>query len=110
MKVFLSWSGKTSRAVAQAFHDWLPLVVQAAKPFISSDDIVKGSRWSDALASELNETAYGILIVTEQNYDKPWVHFEAGAISKAVDQAHVSPFLFNIDAARLEDGPLAQFQ
>jgi len=109
MKVFLSWSGKTSREVAQAFHDWLPFVIQAVKPFISTGDIDKGKRWTDVLASELNETGYGILIVTPDNLDKPWLHFEAGAISKAVDKAYVSPFLFNVDPARVV-GPLAQFQ
>jgi hypothetical protein len=109
MKVFLSWSGKTSREVAQAFHDWLPYVIQAVKPFISTGDIDKGRRWSDVLATELNETAYGILFITLDNFDKPWLHFEAGAISKAVDKAYVSPFLFNIDASRIE-GPLSQFE
>jgi hypothetical protein len=109
MKVFLSWSGKTSREVAQAFHDWLPFVIQAVKPFISTGDIDKGKRWSDVISNELNETAYGILIITPDNFDKPWIHFEAGAISKAVDKAYVSPFLFNIDPMRLV-GPLTQFQ
>jgi hypothetical protein len=109
MKVFLSWSGKTSRQVAQAFHDWLPFVIQAVKPFISTGDIDKGKRWSDVLSSELTETAYGILIITPDNFDKPWIHFEAGAISKAVDKSYVSPFLFNIDPLRLV-GPLTQFQ
>ena len=80
MKVFLSWSGKTSRQVAQAFHDWLPFVIQAVKPFISTGDIDKGKRWSDVLSSELTETAYGILIITPDNFDKPWIHFEAGAL------------------------------
>ena len=41
--------------------------------------------------------------------DKPWLHFEAGAISKAVDKAFVSPFIFNIDPARVI-GQLAKFQ
>jgi hypothetical protein len=109
VKVFLSWSGKTSREVAQAFHDWLPFVIQAVKPFISTGDIDKGKRWSDVLSTELNETAYGILIITPDNFDKPWIHFEAGAISKAVDKAFVSPFLFNIDPVRVV-GPLSQFQ
>jgi hypothetical protein len=109
MKIFLSWSGKTSREVAQAFHDWLPFVIQAVKPFISTGDIDKGKRWSDVLSSELNETAYGILVITPDNFDKPWIHFEAGAISKAVDKSYVSPFLFNIDPLRVV-GPLSQFQ
>jgi hypothetical protein len=109
MKVFLSWSGKTSREVAQAFHDWLPFVIQAVKPFMSTGDIDKGKRWSDVLSTELNETAYGILFITPDNFDKPWIHFEAGALSKAVEKAYVSPVLFNIDPARLV-GPLSQFQ
>src|SRR5882757_2256316 len=73
MKVFLSWSGRTSREVAQAFHDWLPFVIQAVRPFISTGDIDKGKRWNDALSTELAETAYGILIITPDNYDKPWL-------------------------------------
>jgi hypothetical protein len=109
MKVFISWSGKTSREVAQAFHDWLPFVIQAVKPFISTGDIDKGKRWSDVLSTELNETGYGIMVITPDNFDKPWLHFEAGAISKSVDKAYVSPFLFNIEPSRLV-GPLQQFQ
>jgi len=109
MKVFISWSGETSRRVAEAFHDWLPYVLQPVKPFISTGDISKGRRWSDVLASELNDSAYGILIVTAQNFAKPWINFEAGAISKAVEKASVSPFLYNIEPERLH-GPLAQFE
>ena len=108
MKVFLSWSGDTSREIATTFRDWLPYVIQAAKPFISSADIDKGKSWSEALASELSETTYGIIFITQENYRMPWIHFEAGAISKAVNaQSYVSPFLFNVDSI---DGPLSQFQ
>jgi hypothetical protein len=109
MKVFLSWSGKTSREVATAFRDWLPYVIQAVKPFISVGDIGKGRRWSEVLASELNESAYGIIFLTQRNHREPWINFEAGAISKAIDGSYVSPFLFNLDASRVP-GPLKQFQ
>src|SRR3954469_2311912 len=95
MKIFLSWSGKTSREVAQAFHDWLPFVIQAVKPFISTGDIDKGKRWTDVLASELNETGYGILIVTPDNLDKPWLHFEAGAILEVGGKGDLWTLLFN---------------
>jgi len=109
MNVFLSWSGKKSRAIAIAFHNWLPYVIQAAKPFISSGDIDKGKRWSEVLADKLSEVSYGIICITRENYKEPWINFEAGAISKAIDASYVSPFLFDIDPALIQ-GPLQQFQ
>jgi hypothetical protein len=109
MKVFLSWSGQTSREVATVLHDWLPYVIQGARPFISTGDIDKGKRWGDALADELKSVGYGIICLTQENFREPWINFEAGAISKAIDKSCVSPFLFNVDAPRI-DGPLQQFQ
>lgn len=44
MKVFLSWSGERSRLVATALHEWLPQVINAVEPFISSN-IDAGARW-----------------------------------------------------------------
>ena len=109
MKVFISWSGALSREVASALHDWIPSVIQDARPFVSSEDIEAGQRWSDVLGSELNEATYGIICMTLDNFNAPWLHFEAGAISKALDKSYVSPFLFNIEPARIL-GPLRQFQ
>jgi hypothetical protein len=109
MRVFLSWSGPVSRAVATALHDWIPLVIQDARPFISTGDIEKGKRWSDVIGDELNNAAYGIICVTKENLNAPWLHFEAGAISKAIDKSYVSPFLFNVPPSDVH-GPLQQFQ
>src|SRR5262249_43303503 len=109
MRVFLSWSGSTSRAVATALHDWIPLVIQAARPFISTSDIEKGRRWSDVVGEELNQAAYGIICVTKENCAAPWLLFEAGAISKSIDAAYVSPLLFHIQPAEVR-GPLQQFE
>jgi hypothetical protein len=109
MKIFLSWSGETSHRVAGALHCWLPYILQSLRPFISSTDISKGARWGDTLAAELQDTQYGIICITPYNIRKPWMNFEAGALSKIVDRSYVSPFLFRVERSSIT-GPLSQFQ
>lgn len=109
MKVFISWSGETSRSLAEIMHRWLPSVIQAAKPYFSPDDMAKGARWSTEIAKELESSQVGILIVTRENLEAPWLMFEAGALSKNIGQAKVSPILFEVEPADIK-GPLVQFQ
>lgn len=109
MKVFISWSGENSHKIATALHDWLPYIIQAIRPFMSSGDIFKGERWSDVLAKELEDTQFGIICLTPSNIDAPWLNFEAGALSKCIDRSSLSPFLFQVRPNEVE-GPLAMFQ
>lgn len=50
MKVFISWSGNKSHKVAMIFREWLPSVIQSLEPYVSSEDIDKGARWSSDIA------------------------------------------------------------
>ena len=109
MKVFLSWSGEKSHKVALVFRDWFPSVIQSLEPYVSSEDIDKGTRWSTDIAKELEDSTFGILCVTKDNLTAPWLTFEAGALSKTMDKAFVSPFLFDIKRSEV-DGPILQFQ
>jgi hypothetical protein len=109
MKVFLSWSGDLSLKVATAFREWLPAVIQVVRPYVSAEDIDKGTRWSTDIARELEASSFGILCITPSNLQAPWINFEAGALSKAMDRANVSPFLFNLKPSDIQ-GPLLQFQ
>lgn len=109
MKVFLSWSGDLSHKVALTLRDWLPSVIQSIEPYVSSEDIDKGARWSTDIASELADSSYGILCVTKENLHAPWLTFEAGALSKTMDKSYVSPFLFDIKRSEV-NGPILQFQ
>ena len=109
MKVFLSWSGDASHKVALILREWLPSVIQSIEPYVSSEDIDKGARWSTDIASELADSTYGILCVTKDNLHAPWLTFEAGALSKTMDKSYVSPFLFNIKRSEV-NGPILQFQ
>ena len=109
MKVFISWSGTTSHRVAVILRDWLPSVIQSIEPYVSSEDIDKGTRWATDIAGELHASTYGLICVTADNIKAPWINFEAGALGKSIDKSRVSPFLFRIKRSEVE-GPILQFQ
>lgn len=109
MKVFISWSGDTSLKVAQQLREWLPYVINSIEPYVSSEDIDKGARWSTDIAKELEDSTFGILCVTKDNLEAPWLSFEAGALSKTMEKSFVTPFLFDIKRSEVK-GPILQFQ
>lgn len=109
VKVFISWSGERSKAIALLLHEWLPNIIQAVKPWMSASDIDKGVRWSTDIASQLEQTRFGIICLTPENLEAPWILFEAGALSKTLDNTFVCPYLFGIEPSNLK-GPLVQFQ
>src|SRR5262245_13022884 len=85
MRLFLSWSGELSHDIAECLYKWLPLVMQRVEPYMSSQSIEKGARWSSHLAKELEKSRFGIVVLTKDNLLEPWLHFEAGAIAKSLD-------------------------
>ena len=109
MEVFISWSGSRSEKVAEALHDWLPSVIQSVHPFMSASDIEKGSRWPRELASHLENAQFGLICLTQDNLEAPWLLFEAGALSKSIEHSKVVPYLYRVSQTQLQ-GPLAQFQ
>jgi hypothetical protein len=109
MRIYLCWSGAESKLIAEAMKEWLPYVINSLDPWVSSQDIDAGKRWSDDLSSLLNSTHIGILCLRKSNIDKPWILFEAGALSKILDKSKVIPFLTDLSPTDLKD-PLGQFQ
>ncbi len=109
MKIFLSWSGDRSKAFAIALKEWLPDVLQGTAPWMSEQDIAAGSRWQEELNGVLREKCFGILCVTPENQKNPWLIFEAGALSRTIDQSAVVPLLLGMGKSQLEP-PLSQFQ
>jgi hypothetical protein len=110
MKVFISWAGETTKAVAEILREWIPLVIADCDPWVSSEDIAKGGRWSNEIASALQESGAGIICLTKENTQAPWLMFEAGALSKTVDRTLVCTYLFRIEPTEITQGPLTQFQ
>ncbi len=109
MKVFISWSGDKSKAVAEALREWLPNMIQTLEPWMSAEDIQKGSRWASDLASQLESSRIGLICLTRDNLYSPWILFEAGALSKTLDKTYVCPYLFDIAPTDYKS-PLIQFQ
>jgi hypothetical protein len=107
MQIFISWSGPRSKHVAEAFRNWLGLIIQSIDPWISPD-IEKGLRWNEELTGKLESAKIGIICLTKDNLNAPWLLFEAGALSK-IKADHVCTFLFDLKPADIEF-PLAQFQ
>jgi hypothetical protein len=61
------------------------------------------------LAETLRDTSCGVICVTRENVESPWLNFEAGALSKTLSDVQVFPLLLDVEPSALA-GPLAQFQ
>lgn len=109
MKVFISWSGERSQIIAKALHEWLPMVLQSVAPWLSHADIAAGERWADTVAKELEASDFGITCITRENMSSPWIHFEAGALAKRMQEGRVIPLLLDLEFKDIS-GPLTQFQ
>lgn len=107
MRIFISWSGERSRLVGELFSNWIKCVLQAVEPWISSNDIDRGSIWFTEINDKLREVSIGILCLTKENKDKPWILFEAGALLKGLSTNRVCTLLIDLEPQDIKD-PLAQ--
>lgn len=108
MKLFISWSGEFSQRVAEKLSIWIPTIIQSVEVFYSPEDIAKGENWSNRLSEELDNCSFGIVCLTPENVAAPWIHFEAGALSKSLN-ARVSAIMLNVSPSDVK-GPLAYYQ
>lgn len=109
MKVFVSWSGERSKLVAEGLRKNLKLIDNAIEPFMSELDVGPGRRWISELNRELESTKVGIICLTCENLQTPWLLFEAGSVSKSVSETCVLPYLLDVQCSGLPE-PLRQFQ
>lgn len=109
VNVFISWSGDKSKEIAEELRNWIPSVLQFAKPYFTPNDIEKGAKWSSEISKKLAESNIGIICLTKDNLNKPWILFEAGALSKDLDRSKVCSVLFGMENSDLS-GPLTTFQ
>ena len=128
MSVFICWSGGRSHEVAHAVRALLQsalprLVGGEEKIQVSiSDEIEKGVAWFESIIERLRSARAGVVCMTFENVDNPWLHFEAGALAQRVagarpgDPAGARPqdprlftLLHGLTGAALK-GPLGAYQ
>jgi hypothetical protein len=107
MRLTLSWSLPRSGQVARVLRDAFCLF-DGIEPWTSDSDIPHGAHWYERLALQLAQSDIGIVCLTRENLNSPWLHFEAGALAMPVrrDEAaaqsdRVRTFLIGMAAKEL---------
>ena len=72
--------------------------------FVSDVDIASGTNWWLQIKSELKSCSLGIVCVTKENVNAPWIYFEAGAM--VANNIPVIPLLINCNFEAINESPL----
>ena len=83
IKVYIAWSGETSKEVASILKSWLPLMNSHIEVFVSGTDVPLGADWRDNLLQTRAACDCAIFCCTQDNISSPWLCFEAGQMSAA---------------------------
>lgn len=111
MRTFITWSGSLSHGVALELKDFLRLIFPTVDAFVSSEDISKGRQWGTEVTDALAQSQRGIICLTTDNHRQPWVLFEAGALTRALQHPVLYTILVDdLDPSSLEGSPLSLFQ
>ncbi|WP_371805347.1 hypothetical protein [Candidatus Lokiarchaeum ossiferum] len=108
MKVFISWSGSKSKRIAEVFNEFIPIFLQTTKPYMSKS-MDKGTIWLLDILRSLEESYVGIVCLTKDNQNKPWINFEAGALLQGTDSSRIMTFLIDLTSDEVIK-PLSIFQ
>jgi len=109
MRVFISWSGAASKAMALGLHKFIQQVLGRADPWMSEQDIAVGTRWPEALREGLVTSGYCVICVTRENVEKPWLNYEAGVIRDGLNKP-TAPWMLDITPADFPTLPLNPLQ
>jgi len=85
-KIFLCWSKSRSKKIAEAWGRLLPAIIANVNPVLSVE-FRKGEKWSEQLREGLDDARTGIVFLTPENVDAPWIHFEAGRSRRRLEIA-----------------------
>ncbi|MDR1099967.1 MAG: hypothetical protein LBL28_05735 [Treponema sp.] len=110
---FLSWSGTLSHEIALSIKDEIldTLFGDYIEMFISSE-IGVGSPFASEIFTRLTESDFGIVCITAENIEKPWVSFECGGLIKNMEKKNLYVMLVDVSFEMLGrlNPPVSEFQ
>lgn len=109
MKVFLSWSKPRSQQVAELLKGWIPCVIQSVEPWFSSQSIEDGELWFNAIQNQVASIINGVICLTKENQNEPWILFEAGGLAKGLDKSRIYVLLIDLNSSDILLSPLSAF-
>lgn len=69
--------------------------------FLDKKDIVRGERWLGRIKLALNNSSCGVIVLTPQSINSPWIWFEAGILHGK--DTPIIPFIINISDEEIEE-------
>lgn len=109
MKVFLSWSKPRSQKVAELLKGWIPCVIQSVEPWFSSQNIEDGELWFNSIQNQVASIINGIICLTKENQNEPWILFEAGGLAKGLEKSRIYVLLIDLNSSDILLSPLSAF-
>ena len=96
MKVFISWSKRTSMEFAIKVKNLLESIEPQIKAFVSEVDIFGGENVQGKILENIRQCDKLVICFTKENKKSPWLLFEGG-YAKGCEKT-VIPFLFDEDS------------
>ena len=105
-QIFISWSGENGKHISRILKNVLEndIFSQHLTCFVSDTDIASGEDWWNKIKKELKSAKLGIICLTKESTDSPWIHYEAGAL--VGNNVRTIPLLFNCEINALKSTPL----
>lgn len=111
-KLFISWAKDPAKQYALALSDWLRDVFDSLETWTSQADLMPGERSLAEIDKRLQEAVAGVVVVTPENQNEPWLSFEAGYLACHVGNGARRVIPLTMDGLKPGDltGPLGMLQ
>ena len=106
--VFISWHSDKQgigKKISNCFHDYLCKIFGKDIKVFASDVDIK-HKWTDELSKALEQSKYGIVVLTPQALDSAWMPYEFGVLRRYPDQV----WCFRFGDVSRDKTPFAYYQ